>query len=120
MWLILQHKHADDWVIATGKTNSVRDFVRMCFSYVGIELEFKGKGIEEKGYIKSCSNAKYNLDLGKEVVSVDPNYFRPTEVDLLVGDPSKAKKELGWEPNINLKEMVDEMMISDLNLMKNN
>ena len=89
----------------------------MYFSYVGIELEFKGKGIEEKGYIKSCSNAKYNLDLEK-VVSVDP-IISDAEVDLLVGDPSKAKKELGWEPNINLK-MVDEMMISDLNLMKNN
>lgn len=118
MWLILQADEAEDWVIATGKTTRVRDFVKMSFAEVGIELYFKGEGINEKGYVKSCSNPNYIVDLGKEVVAVDPSYFRPTEVDLLIGDPSKAKRKLGWEPEYSLEELVKEMMEEDIKLTK--
>ncbi|WP_405378513.1 GDP-mannose 4,6-dehydratase [Nonlabens sp. Asnod3-A02] len=117
MWMILQHNQPEDWVIATGTTTSVRDFVRMSFQYIGIELEFTGVGVDEKGTIKSCSNPDYQLEIGQEVVAVDPRYFRPTEVDLLIGDPSKAKEKLGWVPEIALQELVNEMMESDLHLM---
>lgn len=117
MWMILQHDQPEDWVIATGTTTSVRDFVRMSFQYIGIELEFTGVGVDEKGTIKSCSNPDYQLEIGQEVVAVDPRYFRPTEVDLLIGDPSKAKEKLGWVPEIALQELVNEMMESDLHLM---
>lgn len=117
MWMILQHDQPEDWVIATGTTTSVRDFVRMSFQYIGIELEFTGVGVDEKGIIKSCSNPDYQLEIGREVVAVDPRYFRPTEVDLLIGDPSKAKEKLGWVPEIALQELVNEMMESDLHLM---
>jgi len=117
MWMILQHDQPEDWVIATGKTTSVRDFVRMAFNHIGVELEFKGTGVEEKGYVKSCSNDQYQLEIGKEVVAVDPHYFRPTEVDLLIGDPTKAKEKLGWVTEIQLQELVDDMMESDLKLM---
>lgn len=117
MWMILQHDEPEDWVIATGTTTSVRDFVRMAFQYVGIELEFKGEGVDEKGTVKSCSNPDYQLEIGKEVVAVDPRYFRPTEVDLLIGDPTKAKEKLGWVPEIALQELVNDMMQSDLHLM---
>ena len=117
MWMILQADKAEDWVIATGITTTVRDFVKMAFKYTGIELEFIGKGIEEKGVVVSCSNEKYQLEIGKEVVCVDPAYFRPTEVDLLVGDATKAKKKLGWIPEYKLSDLVEEMMVSDLKLM---
>ncbi|GAL73963.1 GDP-mannose 4,6-dehydratase [Nonlabens ulvanivorans] len=117
MWMILQHDEPEDWVIATGTTTSVRDFVRMAFQYVGIELDFNGEGVDEKGTIKSCSNPDYQLEIGKEVVAVDPRYFRPTEVDLLIGDPTKAKEKLGWVPEIALQELVNDMMKSDLHLM---
>ena len=118
MWMILQADQAEDWVIATNKTTSVRDFVRMSFAEVGIELDFKGDGIDEKGYIQACNNPEYQLEIGKEVVAVDPKYFRPTEVDLLIGDASKAKNKLGWEPEFTLKDLVSDMMQSDLKLMK--
>ena len=118
MWMILQAEQPEDWVIATGKSTTVRDFVTMAFGYLGIELEFVGKGINEKGVVVSCSNNKYKIEIGKEVVSVDPNYFRPTEVDLLIGDASKANKKLGWVPEYNLQELVSEMMDSDVKLMK--
>jgi GDPmannose 4,6-dehydratase len=118
MWMILQAEEPEDWVIATGKTTPVRDFVRMSFAEVGIELEFRGNGAEEKGYIASCSNPDYQLPIGKEVLAVDPHYFRPTEVDLLIGDPTKAKNKLGWECQYELSELVQEMMESDLKLMK--
>jgi GDPmannose 4,6-dehydratase len=118
MWMILQADEPEDWVIATGKTTSVRDFVRMSFAEVGIELEFKGEGVNEKAYISKCNNSDYQLEIGKEVLSVDPKYFRPTEVDLLIGDPSKAKNKLGWTPKISLPELVKDMMQSDLKLMK--
>ncbi|EAS20689.1 GDP-D-mannose dehydratase [Flavobacteria bacterium BBFL7] len=117
MWMILQHDEPEDWVIATGTTTSVRDFVRMAFQYVGIEIEFNGEGVDEKGMVKSCSNPDYQLEIGKEVVAVDPRYFRPTEVDLLIGDPTKAKEKLGWVPEIVLQELVNDMMKSDLHLM---
>ena len=117
MWLILQADKAEDWVIATGKTTSIRDFVKMAFAYIGIELEFSGKGIDEVAKIKSCSNSDYQLKVGKEVLSIDPRYFRPTEVDLLIGDANKAKEKLGWEPQIKLEELVRDMMESDLKLM---
>jgi len=118
MWMLLQHDTAEDWVIATGKTTSVRDLVRMAFNEVGIELEFKGKGKDERGYVKQCSNSTYQMEPGKEILAIDPRYFRPTEVDLLVGDASKAKEKLGWVPEYNLKELVKEMMQSDLKLMQ--
>jgi GDPmannose 4,6-dehydratase len=117
MWMILQHDEPEDWVIATGTTTSVRDFVRMAFQFIGIELSFIGEGVDERGTIKSCSNPDYQLEIGKEVVAVDPRYFRPTEVDLLIGDPTKAKEKLGWVPEIALQELVNEMMQSDLHLM---
>ena len=116
--LILQHDNAEDWVIATGKTTTIRDFIRMAFSYVGIELEFKGEGISEKAYVIGCENPSYQVKIGTEVLSVDPKYFRPTEVDLLIGDASKAKTKLGWVPEINLNELVEDMMRSDLDLFK--
>ena len=118
MWMILQAENAEDWVIATGTTSTVRDFVRMSFSEVGIELEFKGKGLEEKAFVTKCNNKDYQIELGKEVLSIDPAYFRPTEVDLLIGDPSKAKNKLGWVPEYNLNSLVKDMMRSDLLLMK--
>lgn len=117
MWMILQAPQAEDWVIATGTTTTVRDFVRMAFRYCGIELEFKGDGIEEKGYVASCSNPEYQVAIGQEVVAVDPRYFRPTEVDLLLGNPAKANTKLGWIPEYDLPMLVDDMMKSDLKLV---
>ncbi len=118
MWLMLQQQKPEDFVIATGKTTSVRDFVKMAFEVVGIEISFKGKGTEEKGYVKSCSDPRFQLPEGKEVVSVDPRYFRPTEVEQLIGDASKAKKLLGWQPEYNLKEMIREMVNRDVILFE--
>jgi len=118
MWMLLQHDIAEDWVIATGKTTSVRDFVRLSFLQVGIELEFKGIGKEEKGFIKKCTNSEYQLEIGKEVLAVDPRYFRPTEVELLIGDATKAKEKLGWIPEYDLQNLVKDMMQSDLKLMQ--
>ena len=118
MWMILQTDHPEDWVIATGKTTSIRDFVKMAFSYVGIELEFRGSGVSEKAFIKSCTNPNYKLSIGKEVLNVDKDYFRPTEVDLLIGDPRKAKTKLGWKLEYNLSDLVEDMMKSDLKLVK--
>jgi len=118
MWMILQADEPEDWVIATGKTNTVRDFVRMAFKEVGIELEFKGQGVNEKAFVKSCSNNDHQLNIGKEVLSIDPSYFRPTEVDLLIGDPTKAKEKLGWVAAHDLASLVKDMMQSDVKLMK--
>ena len=118
MWMILQAEEAEDWVIATGKTTPVRDFVRMAFAEVGIELEFKGEGIDEKAFVKSCSNPEFQLEIGKEVLAVDPKYFRPTEVELLIGDASKANNKLGWTPEYDLKDLVKDMMKSDVKLMQ--
>lgn len=118
MWMILQADKAEDWVIATGRTTTIRDFVKMAFAHVGVELEFTGEGISEIAKIKSCSNSNYQIEIGKEVLSIDPKYFRPTEVDLLIGDPSKAKEKLGWVPEIGLEELVQDMMESDLRLFE--
>ncbi|WP_298789303.1 GDP-mannose 4,6-dehydratase [uncultured Allomuricauda sp.] len=118
MWMILQHDQPEDWVIATGKTTTVRDFVRMSFSEVGVELEFRGEGVNEKGYVKACSNPEFQLEIGKEILAVDPKYFRPTEVDLLIGDPTKANKKLGWIPEYDLQGLIKDMMQSDLKLMQ--
>ncbi len=117
MWMILQADEPEDWVIATGQTTTVRDFVTMAFKYAGIELEFKGTGVDEKAYVVSCSNPDYQVEVGTNVVAVDPKYFRPTEVDLLLGDPTKAETKLGWNREYQLKELVDDMMQSDLKLM---
>nr|WP_288936027.1 GDP-mannose 4,6-dehydratase [uncultured Allomuricauda sp.] len=118
MWMILQADEPEDWVIATGKTTPVREFVRMSFNEVGIELEFKGKGVDEKAYVKACHNPEFQLEIGKEVLAVDPQYFRPTEVDLLIGDPTKANTKLGWKPEYDLQGLVKDMMQSDLKLMQ--
>jgi GDPmannose 4,6-dehydratase len=96
----------------------VRDFVKMAFAEVGIELEFKGKGEDEKGFVTKCSNPAYQLAIGKEVLAVDPRYFRPTEVDLLIGDATKAKEKLGWECQYDLQDLVKDMMKGDLKLMQ--
>jgi GDPmannose 4,6-dehydratase len=118
MWMILQADQAEDWVIATGKTTTVREFVRMAFNEVGIDLEFSGTGVNEVARVKSCSNAEFQVEIGKEILAVDEKYFRPTEVDLLIGDASKAKNKLGWTPEISLDELVKEMMQSDVRLMQ--
>jgi len=114
MWLMLQQEQPEDFVIATGVTTSVRDFVRMAFSEVGIDLEFSGEGVDEIGVVTACSNPDHQLEIGKKVVAVDPRYFRPTEVDLLLGDPTKAKTKLGWKPQYDLPALVKDMMQSDL------
>ena len=118
MWMILQAEKPEDWVIATGKTTTVRDFVLMSFAEVGIELNFVGEGVDEKAVVAKCNNPKFQLEKGKEVLAVDPTYFRPTEVDLLIGDASKANNKLGWIPEYDLKELVKDMMQSDLKLMQ--
>ena len=118
MWMILQAEEAEDWVIATGKTTSVRDFVKMSFAEVGIDLDFIGEGVDEKGFVKSCNNTDYQIKVGTEILSVDPKYFRPTEVDLLIGDPTKANTKLGWVPEYDLASLVKDMMQSDIKLMK--
>ena len=118
MWMILQAEEAEDWVIATGKTTSVRDFVKMSFAEVGVDLDFIGEGVDEKGFVKSCNNPDYQIKVGTEILSVDPKYFRPTEVDLLIGDPTKANTKLGWVPEYDLASLVKDMMQSDIKLMK--
>lgn len=118
MWRILQQDNPEDFVIATGVTTTVRDFTKMAFKEAGIEIDFQGIGAEEKGIVKSCSNRKYQIPEGKEVVAIDPNYFRPTEVDLLIGDASKAREKLGWTPKYTLQQMIKEMVVSDLETYK--
>ena len=103
-------------MIATGVTTHVREFVRMAFAEVGIAIEFKGEGINEKGYVVSCSNPDFQVEIGKEVVAVDEKYFRPTEVDLLIGDPTKSKTKLGWKPKYDLQGLVKEMVAADVEL----
>lgn len=126
MWLILQAPKPEDWVIATGQTTTVKDFVKMAFGYCGIHLRFEGAGVDEVGIVDSVDVAIYehttsnkytnNID-NKVVISVDPRYFRPTEVDILIGDPSKAEQKLGWKREFNLQDLVSDMMKSDLKLM---
>jgi GDPmannose 4,6-dehydratase len=113
MWLILQQDTPEDFVIATGVTTRVREFVRMAFAELGISIIFQGEGVKEKGYVGKCSNPKYQLEEGLEVVAVDAQYFRPTEVELLIGDPTKANTKLGWIPKYDLAMLVKEMVAVD-------
>jgi len=114
MWRMLQLEKPEDFVIATGQSISVRDFVTRTFQKLGIELEFKGEGNKEKGYISRCTDKRYQVPTGKQVVGIHPRYFRPAEVDTLIGDASKAKEKLGWQPNYSLDEMITEMIHEDL------
>lgn len=126
MWQVLQQPKADDYVIASGVTTEVREFVRMAFAYIGINVSFSGIGIDERGVIESIDEALFaekvaapsSLQIGQEIVAVDPQYFRPTEVELLIGQPSKAMRILGWKPEYTLAELVADMMKSDLKLIK--
>lgn len=117
MYLMLQQDKPEDFVIATGVTSTVRDFVVKAFAHVGVELEFKGSGVEEVATVKSASS-EYKLSQGQTVIRIDPRYFRPTEVDLLLGDPTKAKEKLGWQPKYNLEELVKDMVSSDIKLFQ--
>ncbi len=118
MWKILQYKNAEDWVISTGVSASVRDFVNMSFHKIGVEIEFKGKDENEVGFIVSCNNPNYQLEIGSEVVGIDPTYYRPAEVDTLIGDSSKARKLLDWNPKYNLQMICAEMMEHDIAIFK--
>ncbi|MFN0015261.1 MAG: GDP-mannose 4,6-dehydratase [Saprospiraceae bacterium] len=118
MWRMLQQPEAEDFVIATGTATTVRDFVIMAFSRVGVALEFRGQGEREVGIVVAYSNPEYQIAPGTEVVAVDPNYYRPTEVDLLIGDATKAREKLGWMPTHTLADMVAEMMAADLDVFR--
>jgi GDPmannose 4,6-dehydratase len=118
MWLILQQDKPEDFVIATGVTTTVRDFVKKSFAELGITVGFKNTGVEEIGYVESCNNSEFDLKEGQEIVKVDPRYFRPTEVELLIGDAAKARKKLGWELNYDLDKLVADMIGSDLELFR--
>ncbi|MBC7688301.1 MAG: GDP-mannose 4,6-dehydratase [Aquabacterium sp.] len=114
MWMMMQQELPEDFVLATGITTTVRDFVSMAFGEAGVELEFKGEGIDEKAFVTKCNNAAYQLPIGKQVVGIHPRYFRPTEVDLLIGDATKANTKLGWKPKYDLPMLVKEMMDEEL------
>ncbi|SFD13064.1 GDP-mannose 4,6-dehydratase [Spirosoma endophyticum] len=118
MYLILQQDEPEDFVIATGVTTSVRDFVRMAFAEIGVELAFTGEGVSEVGTVVSSTDPAFQVEVGKEVVCVDPRYFRPTEVDLLLGDPTKAMTKLNWKPKYDLPALVKDMMTADINLFR--
>lgn len=118
MYLMLQQDKPEDFVIATGISTEVREFVRMVFEEIGIVIEFQGTGIDEKAFIADCKDTEYQLPAGKEILTVDPGYFRPTEVDQLVGDASKAREKLGWKPEYNLKALIKDMIHKDIQLMK--
>lgn len=118
MYLILQQDKPEDFVISTGVTTEVREFVRRAFAFAGIELEFKGNGVNEKAIVAKCNNEKYQLPIGSVVVEVDPRYFRPTEVDLLIGNSEKARTKLGWKPEYDLNGLIDDMMSGDIKVME--
>ena len=118
MYLMLQQDKPEDFVIATGVTTTIRDFIIKSFNHVGVEIEFEGHGIEEVAKVVNCSNAKYQIPVGQIVLRIDPKYFRPTEVDLLLGDPTKAQTKLGWKPKYNLDSLIEDMMSADLELFK--
>ena len=129
MYLILQQETPDDYVIATGTTTEVREFVRMAFDEIGLNIAFKGEGIDEKGFIDSIDEAKFTEWVGAEfletvksivepIIEIDANYFRPTEVELLIGDATKSRTKLNWIPEYDLKGLVEDMMLSDVKLMK--
>lgn len=119
MWLILQQDVAEDFVIATGITTTVRDFVKMAFNEVGITLEFRGADDKEEGFVTNCSNPEFQLPVGKKVLAVDAKYYRPTEVELLIGDPTKSQTKLGWKPKYDLPALVKEMVAADLDYFQN-
>ncbi len=114
MWLMLQQPEPEDYVLATGISTSVRDFMKMAFADAGIEIEFKGTGIDEKAFVTKCSHPEYQLKIGQQVAEIHPRYFRPAEVDFLIGDASKAKTKLGWQPKYDLKSLISEMMREEL------
>ena len=126
MYLILQQEKAEDFVIATGKTTEIREFVKMAFAHAGVILDFKGSGVDEIGFVSEINadtfekqtGKKCHLSIGQEVVFVDPKYFRPTEVDLLIGDTTKSNEKLGWKPKYDLPALVEDMMNSDIRLMQ--
>jgi GDPmannose 4,6-dehydratase len=119
MWRILQHTEPDDFVLATGVTTRIRDFVIMVFKKLGVHLQFEGQGVNEIGKVVNCEG-KYKLAIGQTVVKVDPRYFRPTEVDLLIGDATKAFNKLGWKPTFTLEELVNDMVESDIKAFTKN
>jgi GDPmannose 4,6-dehydratase len=114
MWLMLQQEAPDDFVVATGITTTIREFVQMAFAEVGIALDFQNSGIDEEAYIKSCKNPLFQLPIGQRVVAIDAKYFRPTEVELLIGKPDKIKEKLGWKPKYDLEKLCKEMVEADL------
>ena len=114
MWLILQHDKPDDFVISTGTQISIRDFIIKAFKKIGVEIEFKGEGVDEIGFITSNAGIYDNLKVGDAVIAIDEFYFRPTEVESLIGDNSKAKNDLGWEPKNSIDDLIDEMIETDL------
>lgn len=116
MWLMMQQPEPEDYVVATGITTSVRDFIKLAFGEVGIEIEFVGEGVDEIGVVSACRDARYQVPVGQTIVEIDPVYFRPTEVDLLIGDATKAQKQLGWFPEYTLQEMIAEMIQGDLKI----
>ena len=118
MWRMLQQAEPRDYVIATGVTTRVREFVRLAFAELGVEVAFSGEGAAEVGYVVACTNPEFQLREGQQVVAVDPAYFRPTEVDLLIGDPARARAELGWTPSYDLPALVQDMVQSDLLLFR--
>ena len=118
MWLMLQQDKPEDFVISTGITTSVRDFIKLAFAEVGVTLEFKGNGVDEIAIVSESHNSDFAFKKGQIVIKIDPNYFRPTEVDLLIGDNSKAKAKLGWKPKYNLEMLVKEMMEADLKIFQ--
>jgi GDPmannose 4,6-dehydratase len=119
MWKMLQVDTPEDFVIATGETRTVREFLLRAFAEAGITIEFKGDGVDEKAYVIRCEHPDYQLPIGKEVVCIDPTYFRPTEVELLIGDATKAQEKLHWKPRIHFDELVKDMVSADLQLFRN-
>ena len=118
MWLMLQVDEPEDFVIATGETRTVREFILAAFNEAGISIEFKGSGVDEKAYITGCTHVDYRVKIGQEVLCIDPAYFRPTEVELLIGDPTKAQSKLGWKPRYSFDALVKDMVSSDLELFR--
>lgn len=118
MWLMMQQKTADDYVIATGLSTSVRDFAKITFAEMGVKLRFEGAGINEVGIVDEVTHSNFKFIQGQEVVSVDSNYYRPSELKALIGDASKAHLQLGWTPRVSLKKMIEEMLNSDLEIAK--
>jgi len=118
MWRILQQETPDDFVLATGVTTSIREFLKIAFGRLGVEIEYKGEGAKERGFVASASKQEFNFTAGQELINIDERYFRPTEVDLLIGDPTKAKEMLGWKPSYDLRTMVNEMVDHDLDIAR--